>query len=123
MQMTTLLSVVATVVSSAMLYPIDRLDDENGVVIRIYNIQDLEFVASDKLSAPQMNMGLNLNNSPLVNSNAPNIQIQKLDSTELIALIESLIEPDIWENGTSSITYWRGNLIVRAPQHVQDKIK
>ncbi len=42
---------------------------------------------------------------------------------ELIDLIKSLVEPDIWLDETAaSIRYYDGNLIVRAPDYVQRQI-
>jgi hypothetical protein len=43
---------------------------------------------------------------------------------DLIKLIETTIQPDIWKDngGTASITYFNGNLIVTAPRSVQEAI-
>ncbi len=91
--------------------------------LHIYQIQDLELVAplyTDSVEL-DLNAALRHTGSPFrenVNSGRPPVEH---NGQEIIRIIYDIIGPD-FPDGTT-ITYYKGNLLVKAPKSIHDQIR
>ncbi|MDQ7014124.1 MAG: hypothetical protein Q9O74_09545 [Planctomycetota bacterium] len=98
--------------------------------LEVYSITDLLWEIPDYDDAPEINLQTVLQSarggggggSPFNNTQQEDFDRTTLEerSEGLIEIIEALVEPESWLSGggTSSIRYFQGNLLVRAPDYV-----
>ncbi len=104
-------------------------------VVKVYDIADLLHEAPDFDTAPQLDLNQIVSDSQSdaggggVFGNDPLDEEPRLSRSEraeqIAQVIRSNIEPDLWfQNGGNAarITYYNGQLIIRAPEHVHRKI-
>ncbi|GIW73916.1 MAG: hypothetical protein KatS3mg103_0438 [Phycisphaerales bacterium] len=106
--------------------PTSRLNRFNRT--EIYDINDLLLTLPSYPDVPQIDLQQALQSnqggggqSPFQDTGNNEIEEPPLDERvdEIINLIEELVEPDHWiENPRASIRYFKGTLIVRAPDYV-----
>jgi hypothetical protein len=113
---------------------------------RVYPIEDLIMLIPDFTDAPDISLNTTSNNqnqNPLGGSGigpsgssgassdpfnpGPKEPVQKSRddrAKDLIELIESIIQPEVWQEngGKAAIRFWNGNLIITAPRSVQEAI-
>jgi len=100
-----------------------NLPQDDTLVTRIYPIQDLEMTIPDFRSAPEMDLQSALNNeNTLLRDSASDSFSSRKDYQAIIDIIQQNIEPEIWYD-TASVKYWKGNLIIRAPQRIHDQLQ
>lgn len=125
---------------------------DSKMYTRVYPIQDLIMDVPDFTDAPLFDLNSTSNNQnqnpssggaaggggiggnggggntgPFGSGTTPNKEpvVSRADrAKEIVELIESVIQPDIWvdNGGKAAIRYWNGNLIVTAPRSVQEAI-
>ena len=75
------------------------------------------------MNAPEFDLQAALNHQgSLFKDNTSSNFSAKKEYQIIIEIIEQNIEPDIWLDG-ATIKYWKGNLIIRAPQRIHDQLK
>lgn len=106
--------------------PTTRLNRFNRT--EIYDINDLLLVLPEYPEVPEIDLQQALQSSqggggqsPFSDPGDGEIDEEPIEdrAEEIISLIEDLVEPDHWiENSRASIRYFKGTLIVRAPDYV-----
>lgn len=106
--------------------PTTRLNRFNRT--EIYDINDLLLVLPEYPEVPEIDLQQALQSSqggggqsPFTDQGDNEIDEEPIEdrAEEIISLIEDLVEPDHWiENSRASIRYFKGTLIVRAPDYV-----
>ncbi|MEQ9095816.1 MAG: hypothetical protein RIE32_06085 [Phycisphaerales bacterium] len=106
--------------------PTTRLNRYNRT--EIYDINDLLLVLPEYPDVPTIDLQQALQSSqggggqsPFQDQGDNELEEQPLEerAEEIISLIEDLVEPDHWiENSRASIRFFKGTLIVRAPDYV-----
>jgi hypothetical protein len=104
-------------------------------VVRVYEVADMMHHVPDFTDAPAMDLsqissdteggGADLFGDADRDSRNRSALSEQQRAERLIRTITSTIEPDIWYvNGGDAgrISYFRGNLVIRAPQYVHDQI-
>jgi hypothetical protein len=117
-----------------MVYPVQDLlitvpnfqpQDVNGVASSLSSGGGSSQQLGGGNSSTSLNSGGGSNSFSSSSSSATtDIQTQKQMGTDLVTLIMETVRPEIWRQngGTSSITFFNGNLIVTAPRSVQEAI-
>ena len=107
--------------------PTSRLNRFNRT--EIYDINDLLLVLPEYPDVPQLDLQQALQSSqgggggqsPFQDANDTDVEEEPIEdrAQDIIDLIEDLVEPDHWiENPRASIRYFKGTIIVRAPDYV-----
>jgi hypothetical protein len=106
--------------------PTTRLNRFNRT--EIYDINDLLLVLPEYPEVPTIDLQQALQSSqggggqsPFQDQGNNEIEEEPIEdrAAEIISLIEDLVEPDHWiENARASIKYFKGTIIVRAPDYV-----
>ncbi|UYV12781.1 MAG: hypothetical protein NCW75_00485 [Phycisphaera sp.] len=106
--------------------PTTRLNRFNRTVI--YDINDLLLVLPEYPEVPQIDLQQALQSSqggggqsPFQDQGGGETEEQPIEerAEEILTLIQDLVEPDHWiENTRGSIRYFKGTIIVRAPDYV-----
>ncbi|MEO1009239.1 MAG: hypothetical protein AAFX79_11795 [Planctomycetota bacterium] len=107
--------------------PTERLN--NFVRTEIYDINDLLLTLPEYDEVPELELDQALQSgqgggggqSPFQNNNDQDLEELPIEerAREIIDLVEEFVEPEHWvENPRASIKYFRGNMIVRAPDYV-----
>lgn len=107
--------------------PTSRLNRFNRT--EIYDINDLLLVLPEYPDVPQLDLQQALQSSqgggggqsPFQDTGDNEVEEQPIGerAEEIISLIQDLVEPDHWiENPRASIRYFKGTIIVRAPDYV-----
>jgi hypothetical protein len=106
------------------------------LITRIYPVEDLIMDVPDFTNAPPFNLqqvtqvssggggGQSLISGNSTNGSDQNTMTRAERGQQLVDLIQSLIEPDIWttNGGTASIRFFNGTLIVTAPESVHEAL-
>lgn len=91
----------------------------------IYDIRDLEVTVPNYLNAPEFDLNAALSGrgqSPFRDSQQVKTILPAHNGEEIINLITTFVEPDAW-GSEATIRYYRGNLIIDAPQRIHKQIR
>ena len=110
-----------------------RLNARGSQETRIYPIRDLLFEAPTFDNAPEFNLAQSVQTGggggggggvPFgTPGEPPERRAPEEKADQLIELIKSLVEPDVWlDDSVASIRYYDGSIIVRAPDYVQRQV-
>lgn len=94
--------------------------------VKIYSIHDLEMIIPNYTNVPQLDLSSalsgNQGGSIFQNTQNQNVLNGQKRSEEIINLIETFVEPEAWGD-VATIRYWNGNLIIKAPKRIHDKLE
>lgn len=95
---------------------------QEEMIVRIYQIQDLEYTVKNFADAPRLQLNNALQRQANLLQNNKKQRIKKVRNyQQIIDIIQKCIEPDVWFEG-ATITYFRGSLVIRAPKKVHDQL-
>jgi hypothetical protein len=128
---------LATYVDANVLHVTTHQVADEKVVVRVYPVQDL-IVDLPDFAAPQLDLNANQggngggggggNGGIFSQSGDTDREEKRMTRAEradrLIEIIQTTIRPEIWapNGGKSTIRYYNGNLIIKAPRSVQDDL-
>jgi type II secretory pathway component HofQ len=109
---------------------------DKRLITRIYPVEDLIMDVPDFTNAPPFNLsevtqtssggggGQSLISGTSAGGNDMSTMTRAERGQQLVDLIQSLIQPDIWttNGGTASIRFFNGTLIVTAPESVHEAL-
>jgi len=97
-------------------------DTTEAPIVKVYPVQDLLVDYKDFLNAPELDLNAALlNQNNIFKSNSASATSIEKNANNLIDIIKNTIEPEIWYD-EATITYFRGNLIIKAPLRVHKQI-
>lgn len=89
----------------------------------VYSIQDLEKSLPRFTEMPTIDLESSLKGRGATFTSQPAPRPFPNDNPEgLMNLIKAVVEPNAWGD-TATMTYWEGNIVVRATKSIHDQIK
>lgn len=91
-------------------------------ITKIYPIQDLVHVLPNFREVPKIDLQSALSQGNPFTADNSSDQFGFKDPAGIMMLIQTLVEPDSWLTGESTMIYYNGNLIIKASPEIHKQI-